>query len=498
MRTLDADLMTLQEMRDAVDHAYEAQLVYSSFSQKQVDLIVREVAEAAYEQAERLAQMAVEETGMGVVEHKRLKNELGSRGVYESIKDKKTIGIIRKDEQLKVTEIAYPFGVIAAITPTTNPTSTAIFKTLISLKTGNGIVFSPHPSAATCTIEALKICRAAAERAGAPSGLIGWITRPTMEATSQLMKHNHIQLLLATGGSGLVRAAYSSGKPAFGVGPGNGPAYIDKTANVEQAVKRIIDSKTFDNGTLCSSEQAIVVHETVKEQVIVALQKYGGYLVSTEEKRKLEQVISPLKGSLNPNIVGKSAEWIAKLAGVTIPVGTRLLVASEARVGKEVPFSIEKLAPLISFYTVGGVEEAKKLCTDLLNLGGRGHSCSIHTNDERVVESFGLALPVSRMLVNTLASIGAAGATTGLDPSLTLGCGAYGGNMTSDNITARHLINIKRIAYGIREVELQNDDERDQLTVMIDHIIGKVGQVKAADQETVASIVKQVIDQYKK
>lgn len=473
-------------MREAVSRAKEAHARFRAFSQEQVDRIVKSIAEAAYKEAASLARLAVEETGIGVVEHKKLKNELGSMGVYESIKDEKTVGIIRKNSKDKIVEIAYPFGVIAAICPTTNPTSTAIFKTLIALKAQNAIVASPHPSAVTCTIAALKICHDAAVEAGAPEGLIGWIPQPSIETTLQLMKHRDVSLILATGGGALVKAAYSSGKPAYGVGPGNGPVYLEKTANVKQAVKLIVDSKTFDNGTLCSSEQAMVVHRNIKEMTIRELLHNGGYMLNPAEKARVESVISPTKGKLNPAIVGRSADAIAEMAGIHVPAGTRLLVAEEDRVGKDVPFSIEKLAPILPLYTANSEEEAKQICIQLLNLGGRGHSCSIHTSDEEASYRFGLDMPVSRILVNTLASIGAAGATTGLRPSLTLGCGSYGGNISSDNITAHHLYNIKRIAYGIKEVAIPVPQQAHR------------GRTEQADSNDVEKLVRQVLKEVEK
>jgi acetaldehyde dehydrogenase (acetylating) len=507
---LDHDLKSIQEMRAAVKCAKEAQSKFLEFSQKQVDYIVKNIADSAFRQSEALARLAVEETGMGVVEHKKIKNELCSRDVYQSIKDVKTVGVIREDYEKKVIEIAYPFGVIAGIIPTTNPTSTAIFKTLISLKSRNAIVISPHPSAIKCTVEALKICSKAAVEAGAPEGLIGWIAKPTMDTTIELMKHKDVNLILATGGGGLVRAAYSSGKPAYGVGPGNVPVYIEKTANVNNAVKMIVDSKTFDNGTICASEQAIVVDQNIKTMTIRELKNNGAYFLNEAEKANLENVISPVKGMLNPAIVGRSVKTISEMAGFHIPEGTRLLIAEEDRIGKDIPFSIEKLAPIFALYTANSVEEAKNVCIELLNLGGSGHSLSIHTNDERVVRTFGIEMPVSRILVNTLSSIGAAGATTGLTPSMTLGCGSYGGNITSDNITAHHLLNIKRIAYGIRDVAVpkpsqhgENRTEKysnmESVEMIIEQVLkGVKMKARSIDPERVSEMVKNVIEQYQK
>ncbi|WP_185805339.1 aldehyde dehydrogenase family protein [Bacillus canaveralius] len=495
-------------MREAVRRANEAILKFQQFSQEQVDRIVKNMAEAAFQASESLARLAVDETGMGVVEHKKIKNELGSMGVYEAIKDQKTVGVIRTDPVKKITEVAYPFGVIASIIPTTNPTSTAIFKTLISLKAQNGIVVSPHPSAVNCTVEALEICNEAAVEAGAPEGLIGWITTPTMVAATQLMQHHDINLILATGGGGLVRAAYSSGKPAYGVGPGNVPVYIDKTANVNKAVKMIVDSKTFDNGTICATEQSIVVHRNIKEITIRELKNNGAYFLNETEKAKVENIISPVKGKLNPAIVGRTAETIAEMAAIEVPNGTRILISEENRIGKDIPFSIEKLSPIFALYTADDVEEAKTICLALLNLGGRGHSLSLHSNDETVVNMFGIEMPVSRILVNTLASIGAAGATTGLTASMTLGCGSYGGNITSDNITAHHLINIKRIAYGIKDVSIpkpskytkegiQQNLTTDSVDQIVKQVIREVDMKStSADPDLVSQLVKSVIEKY--
>ncbi|MEH7380220.1 aldehyde dehydrogenase family protein [Bacillus sp. JJ1533] len=495
-------------MREAVKHANKAQKEFERYSQEKVDHIIKSIAEAAFEASEYLARLAVEETQMGIVEHKKIKNELGSLGVYESIKNEKTVGVIHTDSVKKVTEIAFPFGVVGCIIPTTNPTSTAIFKTLISLKARNGIVVSPHPSAVSCTVKALEICNEAALKAGAPSGLIGWITHPTMPATTELMKHKDVHLILATGGGGLVRAAYSSGKPAYGVGPGNVPVYIDKSAPIKDTVRMIVDSKSFDNGTICATEQAMVVHKNVKEITIRELKNNDCYFLDEWEKEKVENIISPIKGKLNPAIVGRSAELIAEMAGVNVPKGTRVLIAEETHVGKNVPFSIEKLSPIFAFYTVNDVEEAKEICHSLLNIGGRGHSLSLHTKDEAVIQMFGDEMPVSRILVNTLASIGAAGATTGITPSFTLGCGSYGGNITSDNITTRHLLNIKRIAHGIRDVtipktskyqsnEKMEREKTDQIEQIVLNVINeKKMDTQKIDSELVSQLVSSIVKKY--
>jgi len=486
MATLDKDLLAIQEMRDAVRRANIAQVAYMQYSQQQVDNIVKAVADAAFKEAERLANMAVQETGMGVPNHKKMKNEVASRDVYEDIKELKTVGVIGFDRMKKVTEIASPFGVIAGIVPTTNPTSTAIFKTLISLKTRNGLVLSPHPYALECTKEALEICRVAAEEAGAPEGLLHCLTLSSMEATQQLMKHPDIHLILATGGGALVKAAYSSGKPAYGVGPGNVPAYIEKSANISKAVRQLVQSKSFDNGTICATEQSIIVDKVIAEQVLSELKKNNAYILSDEEKVKMEKLISPVPGKVNPQIVGKSAACLADSIGVTVPEDTKVLVGMETMIGKNIPFSLEKLSPIFALYTVDDSTEAKQVMIDLLNIGGRGHTCSIHTENTALAEQFSVELPVSRIVINTLSSIGAVGGTTGLAPSFTLGCGTFGGNITSDNITARHLLNIKRMAYGIKDVEVPKPKF---LTKPV------VENIKAQDPSLDTAVVQQIVDQ---
>ncbi|MEZ2656800.1 acetaldehyde dehydrogenase (acetylating) [Aneurinibacillus aneurinilyticus] len=507
---LDKDLQSLQAMRHAVRRAKEAQQEFKGYSQEQVDRIVKAMADAAYEQAHQLARLAVEETGLGIVEHKTIKNQVGSKDVYESIAGVKTVGIVRELPEEKVVEIASPFGVIAGIVPVTNPTSTAIFKSLIALKARNAIVFSPHPSAARCTVEAARICQQAAVAAGAPEGIIGWIEEPTMDATEGLMKHRDVNLILSTGGSGLVRAAYSSGKPAYGVGPGNVPVYIEKTANVAQAVRRIIDSKTFDNGTICASEQAVIADRNIREQALRAFRNSGAYILSEEEKKKVEDVISPVRGKLNSAIVGKKAAVIAEMAGIRVPKETTLLLAEETEVGKNIPFSIEKLSPILAFYTVNGWQEGSDLCERLLALGGRGHTLSLHTEDTEVARTLALRLPVSRILVNTPSALGAVGATTGLAASLTLGCGTFGGNITSDNLTAHHLMNLKRLAYGTKDIavpkpgsgvpdrgqaKLQMKGEEEQIEQAVAQVLAKIGPVGKIDKQTVATLVDKVLAQ---
>lgn len=499
----------MDEINHTVARANEAQRKYSAFSQEQVDEIVAYVAQKTYEAAGKLAKRAVKETGMGVVKHKKIKNELASLGVYESIKNVKTVGIIKEDRENKLIEIADPYGVIVCIIPTTNPTSTAIYKTLIALKTRNAVIVSPHPNAVKCTIEALKICNEAAVQSGAPEGLINWLAQPSMEKTEQLMKHRNVHLILATGGTGLVRAAYTSGKPAYGVGPGNVPVYLDKTCNIKMSVRKIVESKTFDYGTICATEQAIVVHKNIKSLVIRELKENGAYFLNEVEKAKVAAIISPQLGKINPKIVGKSAQTIANMAGIDIPEEAKLLIAEEEHIGKDIPFSIEKLSPIFALYTASDEDEAIRTCDDLLNIGGRGHSMAIHTEDEEQVRRFSLKMPVSRILVNTHASVGAAGGTTGLTPSYTLGCGSYGGNITSDNISAKHLINIKRVAYETKEIEIPSPSNNNELgdyktdeqalDAIIHDVFKKLNIASTSVQaQTVSKLVKEIINEYGK
>ncbi len=467
MTSLDKDLMSIQETRNLIMSAKKAQEIYKTFSQEKVDAIVKAVAAAAEKEASRLAKMAFEETGFGKWEDKIVKNTFASKVVYEKIKDMKTVGIIREEKVGKYFEVAVPVGVVAALIPSTNPTSTTIYKTLISLKSGNGIVVSPHPNAKNCIIETANILKEAAVNAGAPEGLIGCIIIPSLDATNILMKHKDTALILATGGEAMVKAAYSSGTPAIGVGPGNGPAFIDKSANVSLAVKRILDSKTFDNGVICASEQSIVVESSMKETVINEFKKQGAYFLNEEESQKLGNFILRANGTMNPQIVGKSVETLASMAKLNVPKGARVLISEQTTVGKNNPYSREKLTPILAFYTVESVEDGIKLCTEILMNEGKGHTLVIHSEDENIVREFGLRIPVSRLLVNTPGALGGIGASTNLVPALTLGCGAVGGSSTSDNIGPMNLLNIKRVAYGVKELEELKGSESVQPTVQI-------------------------------
>lgn len=445
--TLDKDLKSIQEARQLIEKAAEAQKTLEQFSQEQIDAVVGACAEAARVNAEALARLAVEETTYGIVADKVEKNLFAARDVYNAMKDMKTVGVLREDAENGVVEIAVPVGVVAAIIPTTNPTSTAIFKVLIALKTRNAIVMSPHPSAVRCICESARVMTEAALKAGAPEGSIGCLPNPTPEATNELMRHRLTSIILATGGTGLVRAAYSSGKPALGVGPGNVPAYIHTSANIPKAVADILTGKCFDNGTLCSSEQHIVVDAAVAREVRAEVERQGGYFLSSEQAGAVARLLILPNFRVNPKMVGQSAERIASEAGFSVPAGTRALVAALEGIGREHPLSAEKLSPVLSFYVVKDSHEGMEVCGRFLNFGGRGHTMSIHASDDGVVRAFALNLPAFRMVVNTPAAHGSVGYTTKLFPSMSLGCGTLGGNITTDNISPMNLINVKRLAY---------------------------------------------------
>ncbi|NWL86588.1 MULTISPECIES: acetaldehyde dehydrogenase (acetylating) [unclassified Paenibacillus] len=465
METLDKDLRSIQEVRDLIKKAKHAQVKLAAMTHEQIDAIIKAVADAGYEHREVLAKMASEETGFGRWQDKVIKNAFAAKQVYESIKDMKTVGILKDDKEAKLMEVAVPVGVIAGLIPSTNPTSTVIYKTLIALKAGNSIVFSPHPNALKCILETVKVISEAAVQAGCPEGAIGVMTVPTIQGTDHLMKHNDVALILATGGTAMVKAAYSSGTPAIGVGPGNGPAFIEKSANIPLAVKRIMDSKTFDNGTICASEQSVVVEACSKEAVVAEFKKQGAYFLSAEEADQLGKFIMRANGTMNPQIVGRSVEHIAKLANLDVPAEARVLIAEETRVGRNVPYSREKLAPILAFYTEDSWEAACERCIDILNGEGAGHTMCIHSENEEIVRQFALKKPVSRLLVNTPGTLGGIGATTALAPALTLGCGAVGGSSTSDNISPLNLLNIRRVAYGLMEMEdLERKEESQSKT----------------------------------
>jgi acetaldehyde dehydrogenase (acetylating) len=447
----DKDLISVQQARDLVEAAYKAQAEIAKFDQAKIDRICEAMSRAALREAARLGAMAVEETGFGVADDKREKNRFAAEDVWNYFRGLRTVGVV--SESKDVVEIASPRGVVAGIIPSTNPTSTAIFKILIAIKSRNAVVLSPHPSAARCINESARVMREAGVKEGLPADAIGCMTTATIEGTEALMKHKQTAVILATGGIGLVRAAYSSGKPAFGVGPGNVPVFIERTADVPKAVQDILTSKTFDNGTICASEQAVVCDAPIEKAVREQFKAQGAHFLSASEADQLGKVVVTPQRSLNPAIVGKSVEVIAKLAGLSVPPGTRCLIADVGGVGREFPLSIEKLSPILAFYVADGLSRGAERSYEVLRFGGMGHTAGIHTRSREAAVRFGTEMPASRITVNTPTTHGAIGFSTALPPSMTLGCGSWGGNVTSDNVSPLHLLDIKRVAFETRAVK---------------------------------------------
>ena len=444
---MDKDLASIQEARDLVVAAHTAWQSWSRASQDQVDRVCAAMAEAGYQASERLGRMAQEETGYGVALHKKLKNEFGSRTVWESIRDLKTVGVIRQDIPRRLYEIAWPMGVVAALIPSTNPTSTTFFKSLISVKSRNAIVISPHPAAARCIYEAARTMAQAAENAGAPKGLISCIQQVSLPGTQELMTHTHTAVILATGGLPMVRAAHSTGKPAYGVGPGNVPVYVDRSADLEKAARYIVASKAFDYSTICATEQAVIADLPIADRLAELMRAEGAFFTNPQQTEALRKLVFTPNGGPNTAVVGKSAEFVAAMAGFNIPAGTRILVTSLTKVGREEPLSHEKMTTVLGWYVADGWEQGCERSIAVIQAGGIGHTQIIYANDEKVIMAFGLEKPVFRILVNTMGTLGAIGLTSGVMPSLTLGSGGLGGSITGDNVTAYHLINIKRLAY---------------------------------------------------
>jgi acetaldehyde dehydrogenase (acetylating) len=455
----DRDLTSVQEARRLAQRAKKAAPALAEFSQAQIDKIIDAAAGAATPRAEEFARLAVEETTYGVVADKVEKNLFSSEQVYRFIRPMKTVGVVARDEERKLVEIAEPFGVVAAIVPSTNPTSTAIYKILISLKARCPIVISPHPAAARCITRVAEVMGEAAMSAGAPDGAVNWMQTVTIEGTQELMKHRDVAVILATGGMGLVRAAYSAGKPAYGVGPGNAPCYIEKSADLAKAASDIVVGKCFDNGVLCSSPNSVVVDAAVADEVKRQFIAQGAYFMSPAEADKLAAVLVSPQRLPNPKLVGKPAAFLAEQAGFAIPPKTRALIAELRGVGRDYPLSIEKLCPVLSYYVVADWREGCERCIQILRYGGMGHTMSIHSRNEDVILEFGLKKPAYRIVVNTPTTHGSIGLTTGLDPAMTLGCGGFGGNITSDNISPRHLLNIKRLAYETRPAVIRREGQ---------------------------------------
>ena len=452
---LDKDLKARQEARSLAKAAREAQLQLREFSQEKLDAIVEAVARAFSGAAVELAELAVRETGFGNVEDKVVKNQFASRDVVAAIRGMRTVGVLKENEKEKLWEVGVPVGVIAAIVPSTNPTSTVCYKAMIALKAGNTIVFSPHPKALSCTLRACQVVAQAAIQAGAPKGSIGCLSYGSMAGTQELMGAEQVRLILATGGPAMVRSAYSSGKPAIGVGAGNGPAYIHRSADVKTALEKILRSKSFDYGTVCASEQSIIVEKDTESAVRTEGRKLGFYFMDQQEAGCLAKLLFKPNGTLNPEIVGKPAAHLAKLAGFPVPQGTKVLVADEREAGPTRPYSMEKLCPVLAFFVMDSEEAVLSKVVEVLEHEGNGHTFSIHAGDPNVIRRFALKVPVSRFLVNTPAALGGIGKTTGLFPALTLGCGAVGGSSSSNNISPLDLINIRRVAWDMGEAQEQ-------------------------------------------
>ena len=444
---LDKDLRARQEARLLAQQAQLAQKKLAQLPQEKLDVMVEAVAKAFYDAALELAEIAVRETGFGNVEDKITKNRFASRTVCDALRGMKTVGVLKGIPGEKLWEIGVPVGTVAAIVPSTNPTSTVCYKALIALKAGCAIVFSPHPKALNCTLQAAKIVARAAEQAGAPAGSVACLTIPSLDGCQELMRAPQTNLILATGGPAMVRAAYSSGKPAIGVGAGNGPAYIHRSADVEHALDCILRSKSFDYGTVCASEQSIIVEKDMEQQVLTAAKGKGFYFMGTQEAGRLAKLLFKPNGTLNPDIVGKPALQLAQMAGFSVPGDTKVLVAREQEAGPTRPYSMEKLCPVLAFFVMESEDAVLNKAIEVLEHEGSGHTFAMHARDTDAVRRFAEKIPVSRFLVNTPAALGGIGATTPLFPALTLGCGAVGGSSSSNNISPLDLINIRRVAW---------------------------------------------------
>src|ERR1051325_8616800 len=449
----DKDLLSIQEVRTKVEKAHTAWQKYRTYNQEQVDAIVERMAAAARANANRLADLAVEETGYGNAPDKYIKNLLTSDWLPRRMRGMKTVGVLRELPEERIVEIGVPVGVVAAILPTTNPTSTAIYKILISLKAGNGIVVSPHPRAHRCTCETAAVLYRAALEAGAPEDIIGCVDTATIEGTNALMRHERTGVILSTGGAGIVKAAYSSGKPAFGVGPGNVPVLVDTSADLHDAIRKIVAGKSFDYGTVCSSEQAIVAESSMRDRIVSLLKAQKAYICNDSQKEALGKLLITRNWTVNPECVGQAPTKIAKMAGFEVPADTSIICCEVGGVGKQHPLSAEKLSPVLSLYFVPDFAAALDTCFALLKFGGAGHTAGIYSKNDARTREYALRMPANRVLVNTPAPQGSTGITTNVFPSMTLGCGAVAGNITSDNVGPQHLINIKRLAYVVRKPE---------------------------------------------
>jgi acetaldehyde dehydrogenase (acetylating) len=484
------DSASVQQARDLVEAAHRAWKTVARFDQEKIDRICEAMASVALRASLRLGQLASEETGFGKAEDKREKNRFAAEDVWNYFRKLKTVGVIKETES--VVEIASPRGVVAAIIPSTNPTSTAIFKIIISIKSRNTIVLSPHPSAARCISETARIMREVAVREGLPAEAIGCLESSTIEGTEALMKHKQTAVILATGGTGLVRAAYSSGKPAFGVGPGNVPVFVEKTADVAKAAQNILTGTCFDNGTICASEQSVVADAQIAKELREQFKQQGGHFLNQTEADAVAKILLTPQRTLNAGIVGKSAEYIANLAGISIPGGTRCLIADCGGVGRDFPWSIEKLSPTLAFFVVDGIEQGAQRCLEILQFGGMGHTAGMHTRSREAAIAYGAQMPASRIVINSPTTHGAIGFSTDLAPSMTLGCGSWGGNVTSDNVSPIHLMDIKRVAFETKPVSQPSAVSRQPLAEP--QRAAESGQ-RTAKREEIAAIVDKFLRQ---
>ncbi|MGB6009409.1 aldehyde dehydrogenase family protein [Castellaniella sp.] len=445
----DKDLRSVQQARRLLEQCRAAQRQFASADAAQVDAICQAMSEAAYQEASRLGRMAHEETGYGNPEHKTVKNQHAAKAVWESIRGIQTVGVVARDEARKLLTIAEPMGVVAALTPSTNPTSTAIFKALIAVKGRNGIVISPHPSAAGCTQEAVRIVAAAAERAGAPRGLVACLEEPTLQATQEILRHYAVNVILATGGGPMVRAAHSTGKPAYGVGPGNVPAWVDRSADVRKAARDLVRSKSFDCSLICATEQTVVADQAIAQDLRRHMEEAGAYWVDEAQAARLGELLFHPDGGMNTRAVGRSARALAEAIGLTVPDTVKVLVAPLGGVGAQYPLSREKLTSVLGFITAPDARQGLETCLSILRFGGDGHTAVIHSQEPGQVEEMALRLPAFRIVVNSMSTLGSVGGTCGFAPSFTLGTGGIGGAISGDNITVTHLVNTKRVGWEL-------------------------------------------------
>jgi len=491
----DPDLVSIQEVRGKVERAYSAWTRYRTFSQSQIDAIVEAVAAAARTHAQRLAELAVEETGYGNARDKLTKNMLAAEVLPRRMRGMRTVGILREIPEQGIVEIAEPVGVVAAILPTTNPTSTAMYKTLIALKSGNAIVLSPHPRARACTCETAAILAAAAEQAGAPEGTVECIGTSTIEASTELMRHRRTAVILSTGGSAIVKAAYSSGKPAFGVGPGNVPVLVDTSADVAEAVEKIVAGKSFDYGTLCSAEQTLVADRTLRAKILAELARCKAFVCDAARTAALERRLIGKNFGINPDCVGQSPQKIAKMAGFEVPADASILAAEIGGIGREHPLSAEKLSPVLSLYFVENFAAALDACEAVLRFGGLGHTCGIYAKDDARIREYAARMPAFRVIANTSTPQGSTGLETNLFPAMTLGCGAVAGNSTSDNIGPLHLINIKRLAYARGPLPAaEGTVDRDTIVAAVEKYLQVHKSSPPAPRPTTEATVVAIVD----